>query len=64
MNNQDLLLNLYDLISCSCWDAVVLHGGMQLFLGESNQRVDSLPLRIHFHRAKIDALLRCRLGRP
>ena len=45
MNNQDSLLNLYDLISCSCWDAVVLHGGMQLFLGESNQRVDSLPLR-------------------
>ena len=44
MNNPDLHLNLYDLISCSCWDAVVLHVGMQLFLGESNQRVDSLPL--------------------
>ena len=45
MNNQDLQLNLYDLISCSCWDAVVLHVGLQLFLGESNQRIDSLPLR-------------------
>ena len=28
MNNPDLELNLYDLISCSCWDAVVLHVGM------------------------------------
>ena len=45
MNKPDTQLNLYDLISCSCWDAVVLHVGMQLFLGESNQRVDSLPLR-------------------
>ena len=44
MNKQDLQLNVYDLISCSCWDAVVLHVGKQLFLGESNQRVDSLPL--------------------
>ena len=41
MNNPDLQLNL---ISCSCWDAV-LYVGMELFLGESNQRVDSLPLR-------------------
>ena len=45
MNNPDLQLNSYDLISCSCGDAVVLHVGMQLFLGESNQRVDSFPLR-------------------
>ena len=63
MNNPDLQLNLYDLISWSCWDAVVLHVGMQLFLGEGNQRVDSLPLRT-LHRAKIDALLRCRLRGP
>ena len=42
MNKQ---LNLYDLISCSCWDADVLQLGMQLFPGESNQRVDALPLR-------------------
>ena len=45
MNKPDIQLNLYDLISCSCWDPVVLHVGMQLFVGESNQRVDSLPLR-------------------
>ena len=45
MNKPDLQLNLYDLISCSYWDAVVLHVGMQLFLGKSNQRVDYLPLR-------------------
>ena len=31
------------LISCSCWNAVVLHVGMQLFLGESNQRVSLVP---------------------
>ena len=44
MSNPDLQLNLYDfLISCSCWDAV-LHVGMQLFIGENNQGVDSLPL--------------------
>ena len=36
----DLQLNLYDLISCSCWDTLVLHVGMQLFPGESNQKVD------------------------
>ena len=45
MNKPDIQLNLYDLISCSCWDAVILHVGMQLFLGESNQTVDSLSLR-------------------
>ena len=45
MNKPDIQLNLYDLISFSCWDAVVLHVGMQPFLGEGNQRVDSLPLR-------------------
>ena len=39
-NKPDLQLNLYGLISCSCWDTLVLHVGMQLFLGESNQRVD------------------------
>ena len=44
MNKPDTQLNLCDLISCSCWDAVVLHVGMQLFLGESNHRVDSIPL--------------------
>ena len=40
MNKPDLQLNLYDLISWSCWDTLVLHVGMQHFLGESNQRVD------------------------
>ena len=39
MNKPDLQLNLHDLISCSCWDNLVLHVGVQLFLGESNQRV-------------------------
>ena len=51
MNKPDLQLNLYDLISYSCWDAVVLHVGMQLLLGESNHRVDSFP-SVHFPRAK------------
>ena len=66
MNNPDLLLtDLYDLISCSCWDAAELHVGMQLFLGESNYpRELTLFPSVHFHRAKIDAFLRCRLGRP
>ena len=63
MNRSDLQLNLYDLISCSCWDAVVLHVGMQLFLGESNQsRLSSPPYT--FTKLKIDAFLRCRLGQP
>ena len=51
MNKSDIQLNLYDLISRSCWDADVLYVGMQLFLGESNQRVDSIP-SVHFHRVK------------
>ena len=43
MNKPDIQLNLYDLISCSCRDAVVLYMGMQLFLGASNQsRLSSL----------------------
>ena len=45
MNKPGLQLNLYNLISCSCWDAVVLHVSIKLFLGEGNHRVDSLPLR-------------------
>ena len=28
MNKPDLQLNLYDLISCSCWDTLVLHVGI------------------------------------
>ena len=40
MNKRDLQLNLYDLISCSCWGTLVLRVGMQPFLGESIQRVD------------------------
>ena len=62
MNSPDLQLNLYDLISCSCWDDVVLHVGMQLFLGGSKPRKLTLFPSAHFHRAKIDALLRCRQG--
>ena len=39
MNVPDIQLNLHDLISCSCWDTLLIHVGMQPFLGESNQRV-------------------------
>ena len=54
MNKPDLQLNVYDLMGCSCWDAVVLCG-YAAFLGESNL---SFPLYT-FTGPKIDALLRC-----
>ena len=38
MNKPDLQLNLHDLISCSCWDTLVLRVGMQPLLGESITR--------------------------
>ena len=62
MNKPGLQLNLYNLISCSCWDAVALHVSIQLFFGEGNQRVDSLPL--HTLSQGQNSLLRCRLWQP
>ena len=50
MNKPDLQLNLYDLISCSCWDAVILHVGMQLFL-------ERVTREYTLYGPKIDALL-------
>ena len=51
MNKSVLQLNLYDLISCSCWDTLVLNVGMKPLLGESNQRVDCVALFSGHHLA-------------
>ena len=62
VGRHDLQLNLYDLISCSCWDTLVLHVGMQLFLGESDRRVDCVASSSGCHLAFCCLLYGGKLG--
>ena len=53
MHEQARFTAEFVLISCSCWDAVVLHVGMQLFLERVTREYTLSPL----YGPKIDALL-------